>query len=259
MVGVNFFGNFDLASLSIWLFWLFFALLIYYLQTENMREGYPLEDEDGNPAANQGPFPVPAPKTRLLPHGGGEWTVPSQEVEDAHRRTDLALERTSPTGGYPMRPTGDPMADGVGPASWVPRRDAPELDGKGYPKIVPMASHDTFAVSAGRDPRGMPVMGRDKEVIGTVSDMWIDEPEQMVRYLEVTLNDGAGKRLIPMTLARIKRDHVKVRILYGAQFPGVPKHASPHQVTLLEEDQISGYFGGGTLYATSARQEPVFG
>ena len=50
MVGVTFFGNFDLASLSIWLFWGFFALLIYYLQTENMREGYPLELEDGSPA-----------------------------------------------------------------------------------------------------------------------------------------------------------------------------------------------------------------
>jgi photosynthetic reaction center H subunit len=44
-----FFGNFDLASLSIWLFWIFFALLIYYLQTENMREGYPLENETAAP------------------------------------------------------------------------------------------------------------------------------------------------------------------------------------------------------------------
>jgi photosynthetic reaction center H subunit len=52
-----FFGNFDLASLSIWLFWIFFALLIYYLQTENMREGYPLENEDGTAAPNQGPLP----------------------------------------------------------------------------------------------------------------------------------------------------------------------------------------------------------
>ncbi len=62
MVGVNFFGNFDLASLSIWLFWGFFALLVYYLQTENMREGYPLEMEDGSVAPNQGPFPVPKPR-----------------------------------------------------------------------------------------------------------------------------------------------------------------------------------------------------
>ena len=53
MVGVNFFGNFDLASAAIWGFWLFFAYLIYYLQTENMREGYPLETEDGDIAPNQ--------------------------------------------------------------------------------------------------------------------------------------------------------------------------------------------------------------
>ena len=95
MVGVNFFGNFDLASLSIWAFWIFFALLIYYLQTENMREGYPLEDEDGNIAPNQGPFPLPAPKTFKLRDGKGELVVPSAENEEAHRRKDLALERTA--------------------------------------------------------------------------------------------------------------------------------------------------------------------
>ena len=42
------FGNFDLASASIWLFWIFFALLIFYIQRENMREGYPLENDDGS-------------------------------------------------------------------------------------------------------------------------------------------------------------------------------------------------------------------
>jgi photosynthetic reaction center H subunit len=247
MVGVNFFGNFDLASLSIWLFWLFFALLIYYLQTENMREGYPLEDEDGNPTANQGPFPVPAPKTRTLPHGRGEWTVPSKEVEDAHRRTDLAMERTAAVGGFPLRPTGNPMADGVGPASWAPRRDEPELDGKGYPKIIPMAGHDNFTVSGGRDPRGLPVMGRDKEPVGTVTDMWIDEAEQLVRYLEIELESG-GKRLIPMTLAKIGRTGTTVRSLTKGQFAGIPTHKSDKQVTLLEEDKISAYVAAGNLY-----------
>ena len=59
MIGTEFFGNFDLASAAIWMFWIFFALLIFYLQTENMREGYPLQDEEGNAAPNQGPFPVP--------------------------------------------------------------------------------------------------------------------------------------------------------------------------------------------------------
>ena len=56
----TFFGEFDLASLSIWLFWIFFAGLIIYIQRENMREGYPLENEAGTEAPNQGPFPVPS-------------------------------------------------------------------------------------------------------------------------------------------------------------------------------------------------------
>ena len=136
MVGVNFFGNFDLASLSIWLFWGFFALLVYYLQTENMREGYPLELEDGTVAPNQGPFPVPAPKTFLLPHGRGSVTVPN----GAREAREVAVGRTAVSEGFPHAPTGDAMADGVGPASWAPRRDEPELDGHGHNKIVPMAS-----------------------------------------------------------------------------------------------------------------------
>ena len=40
---VIFFGNVDLAQISLYAFWLFFAGLVIYLQRENMREGYPLE------------------------------------------------------------------------------------------------------------------------------------------------------------------------------------------------------------------------
>lgn len=254
MVGVTAFGNFDLASLSIWLFWLFFALLIYYLQTENMREGYPLEDEDGAVAPNQGPFPVPKAKTRKLPHGRGEFTVPSAENEEAHRRTNLALERTSATGGFPLRPTGDPMTDGVGPASWAPRADRPELDGKGDPKLIPMSTTEHFHVASGRDPRGLPVVGRDYVKVGTVTDMWIDEAEQLVRYIEIELDagHGGGKRLIPMTLASIKSKWMCVRSLTEDRFAGIPTHKSPTQVTLLEEDKISGYIAAGFLYSKPA-------
>ena len=87
MVGVDFFGNFDLASAAIWLFWLFFAGLVYYLQTENMREGYELEDDDGNIAPNQGPFPLPKDKTFNLPHSRGSLTVPSGARGDRRSRT----------------------------------------------------------------------------------------------------------------------------------------------------------------------------
>lgn len=251
----TFFGNFDLASLSIWLFWGFFALLIYYLQTENMREGYPLEDDDGNPAANQGPFPVPKEKTFLLPHGRGEVTLPGP---DRQARTDLALARTSAANGFPMEPTGDPMLDGVGPASWAARRDVPELDGHGHPKIVPMNGTDKFMVSAGRDPRGLPVQAGDDAIVGTISDMWVDEPEQLVRYLEIELDaaHGGGKRLVPIQLAKIKSDRVKIHSIYGHHFANVPVTKSASQVTLLEEDKICAYYAGGKLYADPARLEP---
>ena len=251
-----FFGNFDLASLSIWLFWIFFAGLVFYIQRENMREGYPLEDDDGNPSANQGLFPVPEDKTFKLPHGRGEVTLPSGQNPD---RKDLALKRTAEANGFPFEPTGDPMVDGVGPASWAPRRDVPELDGHGHPKIVPMSGNAAFAVAAGRDPRGLPVVGGDNEIAGVISDMWIDAPEQLIRYLEVELKDGGGKRLIPMTLARVWSNKVKVRTIFAKHFPNVPQHASPNQVTLLEEDKISGYYGGGVLYASEDRLEPQLG
>jgi photosynthetic reaction center H subunit len=253
MVGVTFFGNFDLASLSIWLFWGFFALLIYYLQTENMREGYPLELEDGTPAPNQGPFGLPKPKTFRLPNGKGEVTMPSAANEAAHRRTGLALARTAVSEGFPHAPTGNAMADGVGPASWAPRRDEPELDGHGHNKIVPMSRLEGFTVSAGRDPRGLPVQAGDLEVVGRVSDVWIDAPEQLVRYLEIDLNSGA-KRLVPLTLARIWEDRVRINFLASDSFDGIPATKSLTEVTKLEEDKIAGYVAGGWMYDAPKRK-----
>ncbi len=245
MVGVNFFGNFDLASLAIWSFWLFFALLIYYLQTENMREGFPLENEEGDIAPNQGPFPVPKDKTFLLRDGRGELTVPSGQRGD---RTDLALARTSASEGFPHAPTGDAMADGVGPAAWAPRRDVPELDGHGHLKLVPMSKRPEVIVSAGYDPRGLPVLGGDDMIAGTVTDMWIDVPEQMVRYIEFELKDGGGKRLVPIQMAKIKSKFVIVRSISGERFAGVPTIKSDDQITLLEEEKVCAYYCGGTMY-----------
>ncbi len=250
MVGVTFWGDFDLASLAIWGFWFFFAALIYYLQTENMREGYPLEMEDGSESPNQGPFPVPKPKTFKLVDGK-EVTVPSAENEAAHRRENLALEKVATPEGYPQVPTGDPMVDGVGPASWVPRADEPERNAHGEPKIVPMAGKDDFFISAGRDPRGMPVLSKDDQVVAHVSDMWIDEAEQEVRYLELELESehGSGKRLVPMTLVRVQPRWVMVASLHSSRFDGVPQTRSSSQVTKLEEEKISAWYAGGTLFS----------
>lgn len=248
-----FVGNLDLASLTLWLFWIFFALLVYYLQRENMREGYPLEDDDGKVAANQGPFPVPDDKTFILPHGRGEFTVPSGQKPE---RTDLALRKTAAGNGFPFEPTGNPMTDGVGPASWVPRRDEPETDAKGHPKIVPLCHAEAFHISTGFDPRGLPVVSGDKQVVGNVTDVWIDEPEALVRYVEYELKDGGGKRLVPLTMARISSKRVRVVSIYAHQFTDIPTTKSTTQITLLEEEKICAYYGGGYLYATESRLDP---
>ena len=247
-----FYGNFDLASLTLWLFWIFFALLIYYLQTENMREGYPLEADDGSIAPNQGPFPLPTEKTFKLHGGRGEVTVPDHKRE----AREVALEMIGPNNGYPLEPTGDPMADGVGPASWAPRQDTPEVDAHGHVKIRPMSELPEFLIAAGQDPRGLPVVSGDKVEVGTVNDIWVDIPEQMIRYLSIELGDG-GVRLVPMTMVRVWKDSVKVKSLYAEQFAGVPSLATANQITKLEEDKICGYYAGGTLYAAPHRQDPL--
>ena len=255
MVGTEFFGNFDMASAAIWLFWLFFALLVFYLQTENMREGYPLEDDDGKLAPNQGPFPLPKDKTFILRDGRGELTVPSGARGD---RDDLKLERTSVAAGSPYMPTGDPMKDGVGPAAWAPRQNHAELDAHGHLKIQPMSKLDDFSVTAGRDPHGKPVVAGDGEVVGRVIDIWIDVPEQEVRYLTIDLNpEGDGKTcLLPINFCRISKDRVTVRALYSKNFKSIPKTAKKAEITLLEEEKIMAYYGGGTLYADPNRAEP---
>ena len=105
----------------------------------------------------------------------------------------------------------------------------------------------------------MSVIAGDKTDVGKISDMWIDEAEQMVRYLEVELDAscGEGKRLIPMTMSRISANGVTVRSLFGKHFNSVPKHASDTQVTMLEEEKICGYYAGGTMYASEERMGPL--
>ncbi|WP_375257676.1 photosynthetic reaction center subunit H [Citreimonas sp.] len=251
------FGNLDLASISLWIFFLFFVGLVVWIQRENQREGYPLVDEDGSQADAGSVFPNPKDKTFILPHGRGEYTVPSKQPPE-RAGIDAMLEATASSGGFPYIPTGNPLADGVGPASWANRRDEPELDGKGHPKIVPMAGLEGFAVAAGRDPRGLPVVAGDGAIVGKIVDMWLDEPEQLVRFLEIELDPefGDGTRLVPLTLARILRNQVKVHSIYGKHFAGVPQLKGANQITKLEEDKIAGYYGGGKLYADETRMGP---
>jgi len=238
-----FFGNFDLALISLYIFWIFFAGLVWWIQRENMREGYPLENEDGSPAASL--MAPPPPKTYIMRDGKGEYQAPNGRPDP---RGPVALARTTESGGFPFEPTGDPMKDGVGPAAWCAREDDCERDSEGHPAMRPMGTSGDFWVSAGRDPRGLKVVANDLKSPGTVTDIWLDSADQQVRYLELTLNDGS-KRLFPMQMVKIKADRIEVRALDSERFVDIPTIKSDTMVTKLEEDKICAFVAGGTMYA----------
>jgi photosynthetic reaction center H subunit len=200
---------------------------------------------------------MPGPKTFLMADGSRR-TVPSTKAD----RRDAPVVPLLPWPGAPMEPTGNPMKDGVGPASYANRDDVPEHDADGEPIIVPMRALPGYSIGpVDPDPRGMAVIGADGATAGTVKDVWIDRAEALIRYLEIDVTASAIPRsaLVPMTMARVWGSNrtVKVRSLLASQFADVPAIANPNQVTKLEEDKIVGYYAGGTLYATPDRMGPV--
>jgi photosynthetic reaction center H subunit len=242
----------DVAQLVLYAFWAFFAGLIYYLLRENHREGYPMAPGRENGPKTDGWPAVPKPKTYKLANG-------HEVLSPDHNRADGDYQG-QPTHGWigaPLEPVGDPLLAGVGPGAWAKRADVPDLTFEGEAKIVPLRVADGHGVAIqDTDPRGLPVIGADGEQAGTVQDLWIDKSEMMFRYLEVVLPAGATV-LLPINFARIRKDGVQVHALLSDQFAGVPTTRHPEQITMLEEEKITAYYGAGTLYATPLRQEPL--
>jgi photosynthetic reaction center H subunit len=63
--------------------------------------------------------------------------------------------------------------------------------------------------------------------------------------------------LLPIPFARIRRDRIEVNSIMARHFAQVPATRKPDEVTFLEEDRISAFYGGGTLYAEPKRSEPL--
>jgi photosynthetic reaction center H subunit len=243
----------DTAQVVLYAFWVFFAGLIIYLRREDKREGYPLEsDRSGRIQVVGFPRP-PAPKTFLLSHGRGTRTAPRAETP--------ALVAAEPVGGWPgapLEPTGDPMRDGVGPAAYAMRTDAPDLAEDGEPKLRPLRIATQFHVAPrDPDPRGMAVVAADGGLAGTVADIWVDRSEPQIRYLEV--DTGERRVLLPINFSRIdgQRRQIRVASIFARHFADVPGIANQDQVTAREEDRITAYYAGGHLYADPSRAEPL--
>jgi photosynthetic reaction center H subunit len=244
-------GYVDVAQLVLYVFWIFFAGLIYYLARENRREGYPLETHRGT--THDGWIGVPAPKTYLL-RDGSEIQVPSGSAG----AQNVQAERTYDNEGSPLDPVGNPLLAGLGSGAWAARADHPDLDAHDQPKIRPLAMFPEMSVSKNDpDPRGMQVLDPYGESAGTVRELWVDAPEMMFRFLDVELADGSRRALVPMTFCRITREAVYVHALLAHQWADVPATRSPDSITLLEEEKIAAYFGAGLLFAEPKRTEPL--
>lgn len=248
----------DFAVVAIYLFWGFFLALCLYLRREDRREGYPLEEDDrpGRLVPAGGFLFTASPKTFRLPLDGGVVSVPNKQRDTR----PIAAKRVSVTPGSPLTPTGNPLVDGVGPAAYAERAKVPDRTMHGDPRMAPMRLATDFSIAKGDpDPRGMVVMGTDGEIAGTVADVWVDKGEVFIRYLEVQLTSGGQTVMLPMTMALIDkgRRRVKVDAITAAQFADVPRLENPDQITFYEEERVCAYYGGGFLYATPERMEPL--
>ena len=264
--GGEFVTGIDLVDISLWTFTLFFFGLIFYLRREDRREGYPLETDTTGRLEDEGVVWYAPKKTFTLPHDRGTVSVP-HGPRDTRKH---AMARTAVWPGAPYQPTGNPLVDGIGPAAWAERMDIPDLTDDGRNRIVPFRDDHVSVAKEDADPRGMTVFGADKKPVGTVTDLWVDRSEAIIRYLEVELEattfEGVGgnnRVLLPMPFAVIHRaqlrraGRVDVDALYSHHFADVPRTKAPNMVTRLEEDKICGYFGGGKLYAHPDRSEPL--
>jgi len=256
-MNLNIAPGIDVALLVLNAFVLFFLGLIFYLRREDRREGYPLEDDiTGRIDSVGGPLHTGTTKSFKLPFGQGTVTAPTGG-RDAFKLAARRLERSA---GAPLVPTGNPLVDGIGPAAWAERAKRPDLDMEGHPRIVPLSSAEGFFVAKeDADPVGYAVVGADGAVAGTVRDLWIDKADRLIRYIEVTLEAGAGEIVLaPMMMAKIdrRRGRIVIDALLASQFAGAPRLESASTITLYEEERVQAYFGGGYLYATADRQEP---
>lgn len=246
----------DVAQITLYAFWLFFAGLVWYLRGEDRREGYPLESE-GVPQFNEqrGWLYIPPPKSFHLRTGE---VIKSPAFAKDPR--PFNANKVEPWPGAPFQPKGDPLLSGMGPGSWVTRPEQTYKTLTGEDLVVPLRVASHFRLSPeGGNPIGLPVVAGDKMVAGTIKDVWVDRSESLIRYYEVELVDRSGTMLVPVYFADVQfgRRRVVVKALQKAQFALAPRLASLDRITLQEEDKVAAFLGAGTLYSTPERAEPL--
>ena len=265
----------DVAQLALYGFWLFFAGLVIYLQVEGRREGFPtVSPLTGEKNLNF----VPSPK-QFVRHDGSISVAPDPN----RKEPEIKAEQFMSFAGAPIVPVGDPLKSGIGPSAISMRADVPDVTFEGHARIVPMRTRPDFAI-AEQDTNiiGLDIFGTDGERAGTISDVWVDLSEYVIRYIEIDLaseqanGDGGasgGTVIFPWNMAQLHGQTgpveyfipslddgnrwVSTDAVTAAQFKDAPRTKNPERITLLEEEMVQGYFGGGYLYAVPERSEPL--
>ena len=150
---------FDIAQMTLYLFWIFFAGLIIHIRREDHREGFPLvSDLPGRVPLDERGVLTPVAKTFLL-NDGTTYLAPHKEAPEWER----AAVPVASFPGAPLTPTGNPLVDGVGPAAYAMRRDIADVVWEtGEARIVPARLDPSFTVAAeDPNPVGMQVFGCD--------------------------------------------------------------------------------------------------
>ncbi len=245
----------DVAQLTLYAFWLFFLGLVIYLILENKREGFPLITKRPGERLD-GILWMPRPKTFLF-RTGKTRTVPEIEPDEVINAAQMEGNE-----GAPYFPLGDPMQDGIGPASYCMRIDEPELTYDLHHRTVPMRiMPENYIAEEDPDPRGFDVITVDRLLAGVVTDVWFDRGAMLPRYLEVGTPSGRTV-LVPAELVKIQPwerggGAVKVISVTAAQLAAAPAPRQPDLITAREEDRIQAYFASGHMYAIPGRIGPV--
>lgn len=245
---------FDATLILLYAFFIFFLWLCWYLLRENKREGYPMYSPEGGRELG---FPEPPGPKTYETFNEGFVTLPNNRPP-----RKLFAEPLFFFPGAPLVPTGDPMVDAVGPASYAQRKTTPHLTFLGEALVRPLRDvSDQWSIDKNDpDPRGMVVYGADKALAGEVVDVWIDQTSMIIRYLEVALaSDPADHVMLPMAMTFINgpKRRISTRSVLASQFAKAPRLSHRDTITAREEDQVSAYFASGFLYATPQRSEPL--
>ena len=246
------FGNItsyiDLPQVAFWLFFLFFLGLVYHNRRWDKREGYPMKASPFSSEASLG-FPEPPrdPEVYILNEGGTTVAPHFYAPGPTH------AEPLYQFAGTPLSPLGNPLLAGIGPGSYVLKRDEPMLTEGGLLLLQPLRLLEDWSVTKHEaDPRGMRVFDWRWEPVGVVRDVWVDRGIKIIRILEVELDPGlgAGPVLVPIyhTVIRESAREVRVTALRFDQFADVPRPASPDRITGQEDERLNAYYAAGNFF-----------